>query len=807
MPITLDRSICCDFHETISREWLVTNGIGGYAAGTVAGVLTRMQHGLLVAFPPEETTPHLLLAKIDEEVNFDLRTYYLGTNEYRDGSLNPAGFFHLETFQLEEGFPIFTYHLGGVNGLVLEKRIWMPQGHNTTYIQYRVSRSGTNGGYRRSGTTRPLHNGSTQHNGHGRYHEYAEMAPQSLTLTLLPFSAYRPHDQPQHGNHESQFQVQQHRSEEIGVAEDTSGQFTRLPRGVAGCTVRARDGAAPYHLLAVGHPESKVTFIPTGVWYWNFLHRHDAAAGRPPTDDLYLPGVFRATLWPSDEATLTIIATTEELLAQTFHPTQLNLSYTRSGEGQQQLLSNAQQPQRFFGEGEEAAQAYHLHPLPLSTASDPLSGGAEYLSLLLQAANRFLMYYTLPRSDYTGQFSSFLDRSETIPVLISDYYAMEHKTRDTLIALPGLLLTTHHYDAALSILRLLARHFRQGLLPDRIPLSPDQHLSESDYGSVDTTLWFFVALDTYLCATRHYEFLDTLYHRLVESINWYIQGTSNGIRVDPHDGLLSAQHSGKALTWMNAVAKGAPVTPRSGKPVEVNALWYHALSLMHEWSQYLYRAGSLNHVPTCYQELRSQCQQSFQQRFWYAKGGYLFDVVDGPGGDDTSIRPNQLLALSLRPSPLREDYQEHILAVVTEHLLTPYGLRTLAPQAEGYCGHSGEQQERQRALHQGSVWTWLLGPYIDAMLSLHAASDTVSSPQEEKLYQEYLWRKGLQLLEPFRERFSEGLMGMIGGVFDGDAPHHARHSIASVLAIGEVLRAYDSLARVYASHPTHAISK
>ncbi len=807
MPIRLDRSVCCNLDETIAREWLVTNGRGGYAAGTVAGALTRMQHGLLVAFPPEETTPHLLLAKIDEEVNFDQRTYYLGTNEYREGTLNPAGFFHLEMFQLEEGFPIFTYHLGGINGLVLEKRIWMSQGHNTTYIQYRVLRKETDGGYRRSGITGALHNGRARNSGNARYHEYAGADEQRLTLTLLPLSAYRPHDQPQYGSLERHFHVQPHRSQETGIANGSSEQSALLPRGVAGCTIRAHDGASPYHLLAVGHPEGQVTFLPTGVWYWNFLRRHDAAAGRPPSDDLYLPGVFRATLWPNEEASLTIIVTTEELLTQTFRPTQLNLSYTRSLEEQRLLFSNAQQPQRFFGECGEAAQAYRLQALPLSTTSDPSDEGTEYLRSLLQAGNRFLMYHTLPRNDSVGFFPSFLGRSETIPVLLSDYYSMEYRTRDALIALPGLLLTTQHYDTALSALRLIARHFKQGVLPDRIPLSPDQPLSEKDYGNVDATLWYFVALDAYLRATHHYEFLDELYHRLAESINWYVQGTLHGIRVDPRDGLLMAQQPDKALTWMNAVVNHVPVTLRSGKPVEVNALWYHALSLMHEWSQHLYRAGSLHHMLMSYHDLLTQCQAGFEQRFWYAKGGYLFDVIDGPDGDDISLRPNQLFALSLRPSLIKEDYRKQVFAIVTEHLLTPYGLRTLAPQAAGYRGHIGEQQPEQYALHQGSVWAWLLEPYLEALLSLHAATDIITSQEDERLYQEFLWRKGLQLLEPFRAHLTEGLLGTIGGVFDGDAPHRARYSLASALTVGKILQVYNSLARLYVAQPTHVISR
>src|SRR5215471_1524087 len=193
MPIAFDRSICCDLNETISREWLITNRLGGYAAGTVAGTLTRMQHGLLVASPCEGELPQLLLAKIDEEVLFDQRTYFLGTNEYRDGAVNPAGFVHLETFCLEEGFPIFTYRLGGIDGILLEKRIWMLQDLNTTCIQYRALRTTDHTWDYVSRTTT---NGYTRHQG------YIEAAQRAIVLTLLPFSAYRPHHRPQYGNND-----------------------------------------------------------------------------------------------------------------------------------------------------------------------------------------------------------------------------------------------------------------------------------------------------------------------------------------------------------------------------------------------------------------------------------------------------------------------------------------------------------------------------------------------------------------------------------------------------------------------------
>ena len=248
MPIIFDRNICCDFNETISREWLMTNNRGGYAAGTVAGMLTRRQHGLLVAQPPASITPQLLLAKIDEEVVFDQRTYNLGTNEYRDGTVHPSGFVHLETFRLEEGFPIFTYRLGGINGIMLEKRIWMPHDQNTTYIQYRLlqTTSTDSSGLRRSGITGALSTGNS------RMVDQVETTQRAVNLTLLPFVASRPYDQLQHGDNGHPFLVQNLQKESI---EDNKFEIPlSLPRGVAGCKISGT--TYPFHLIAVGHAQS-----------------------------------------------------------------------------------------------------------------------------------------------------------------------------------------------------------------------------------------------------------------------------------------------------------------------------------------------------------------------------------------------------------------------------------------------------------------------------------------------------------------------------------------------------------------------
>ncbi len=783
MSILFDRSVCCDLNETISREWLVTNGLGGYAAGTIAGVLTRMHHGLLVASPLDTASPQLLLAKIDEEVVFDQRTYYLGTNEYRDGTLNPSGFVHLETFRLEEGFPIFTYRLGGIDGIMLEKRIWMPRGYNTTCIQYRVVRT--------TDTHTWDHASRTTTNGYTRHQGYTEAAQRAIVLTLLPFSAYRPHHQPQYGNKDWHFQVYVHPTYETYKGEQ---QQLVLPEGVAGCTIRAWDGAHPYHILAVGHPESQVTFIPTGVWYWSFLCRHDLAAGLPPTDDLYLPGVFRARLWPGEDAALTITASAEEFSEQMLGPKQLNLSYKRAVERQ----LNISHPQRYFGEGGETVQ--QLPVLPVITNHDPYAQGEEFLRLLLQAGDHFLARRTSPRSDSADTLFSLFNSVESIPVVFANYFNMEEHTRDSLIALPGLMLATGRYDEARCLLRGFARFFKQGILPDRLP-TPEHPLEESDYGSVDTTLWYFYSLDYYFRVAHDHKLLEELFPRLAECINWYLQGTFNGTRVDNSDGLLYAQWPGKALTWMNATINDVPVTPRQGKPVEVNALWYHALSLMHEWSQYLYRTGHINYTTLSYQELSLHCKRSFQQRFWYAPGSYLYDVIDGPDSNDTTFRPNQLLALSLRYPILDSEYRSVVLDLITQHLLTPPGLRTLAPYEPGYLGRlQGNLEDLQRALHQGSVWSWLIGPYVDAWLNVYGSSPTLtlSEAQDKELQQEHLQQlqhKGLEILEPFRKQISEGILGMIGSTFSGDASHDRGYRAASALDIGEILRVYNLFAQ------------
>jgi glycogen debranching enzyme len=789
MPIMFDRSICWNIDETISREWLIANGLGGYAAGTAAGTLTRVQHGLLVASPRETSAPQLLMAKIDEEVVFDQRTYYLGTNEYTDGTLNPAGYVHLESFRLEEGFPVFTYHLGGIDGIVLEKRIWMPQGLDTTYIHYRVVR-----------TTPPelaeRHSLRTA-NRVTRFHEDAHAAQRVLSLTLLPLASYRPFDTSLQGKHDWQFQVKtQH------IAPDPAQQ----PRqSIAGCSIRARDDARAYYIFGIGHPESQTTFLPTGVWYWRFLHREDRAAGRSATDDLYLPGVFRTRLWPGDDAEFTIVITAEDVSWQTFDTRQMKRAYTEAVEYQKSVT----QEQRYFGEGGVTSHTHPVLPLP-PTVEDKLSS-EEFLRMLLQAGNRFLSLRALPNDEMGSHLSSFFGATRTIPVLHSSFYDMGDRTRDTLIALPGLLLGTRRYAEARRILSSLGRYVSQGMLPDRLPTMTNP-VRDEDYRSVDTTLWYFYALDAYLRATHDDALLEDLYEILEDSIDWYLRGTRHGIRVGKDDGLLRASQPGKALTWMNAVVDGKggePLTPRSGAAVEVNALWYLALSLMREWSGHFYQQGRIRRASHHYAELCQQCKRAFNERFWNESGGYLYDVIDEPGkpdSPDASLRPNQLFALSLRYPVLDAPHWQSVLEKVTQRLLTPYGLRSLAPTSEGYQGHIRGKagKERLRGMYNGGAWPWLLGAYIDALRAFerhqYTYEERAQTPGSAR-------RKGLELLASFREQMTTGLLGFIGSVYEGDEPHKAYEQLACARSTGEILRIYQLLSNEHVYTLDQALTK
>jgi predicted glycogen debranching enzyme len=348
--------------------------------------------------------------------------------------------------------------------------------------------------------------------------------------------------------------------------------------------------------------------------------------------------------------------------------------------------------------------------------------------------------------------------------------------RDTMISLPGLTLVTGRYDDARNILRGFAGSLDQGMLPNRFPDSGQA----PEYNTVDATLWMFHAIHEFLRYTRDYDFVRTdLYHPLLDIVAWHERGTRYGIRLDS-DGLLRAGEPGVQLTWMDVKIGDWVVTPRIGKPVEIQALWYNALRVMEHLATAFGDRDRGGH----YSALAERTRARFAQVFWNEAEGCLYDVVSESGAD-SSIRPNQILAVSL-PYPLLEaDKALHVVDVVEWELLTPYGLRTLSRRDPNYHGrYGGDPRSRDSAYHQGTVWPWLLGPFLTAYVRVHGSSAEARDRAERFLdsLRQHLWQAGL---------------GQISEVFDGDPPHRPGGCVAQAWSVAEVLRTYveDALGR------------
>jgi predicted glycogen debranching enzyme len=336
-----------------------------------------------------------------------------------------------------------------------------------------------------------------------------------------------------------------------------------------------------------------------------------------------------------------------------------------------------------------------------------------------------------------------------------------------MISLEGLTLTTGRTAEARYILRMFTYYIRDGLIPNLFPEGQKQGL----YHTADATLWFFHAIARYVEYTGDRETLRLLLPKLLDIIEHHLRGTRFGIQVDPQDGLLSQGADGYQLTWMDAKVGDWVVTPRRGKAVEINALWYNALCLVEQWVREA--QGEARARP--YADHARRARESFNRRFWYAPGGYLYDVVDGRQGDDAACRPNQILALSLPHAILEQEYWRSVLAVVRERLLTPVGLRSLAPGSPDYKPtYQGDLRARDAAYHQGTVWAWLIGPFVDAWLKVHPGD----------------LRRARQFLEGFVPHLGEAGVSSISEIFDADPPFTPRGCIAQAWSVAEVLRAW-----------------
>ncbi len=668
MGIEFGREICGTLATAESREWLVTNGIGGYASGTIAGLLTRRYHGLLVAAlkPPLGRT--LLVAKLHETVRYDGRFYRLHTNRWADEIVDPHGYRQIEHFQLEGTTPV--WHFACADAL-LEKRVWMQQGHNTTYVRYHLHR-----------------------------------ATQPLELTLRAMVNYRDY----HGSTQAY-------GWQMAIAPVESG-----------ICVTAYPKATPLYLLS-----DRATAAANHIWYYGFDLAVERYRGLSHREDHLHAATFEARLEPG--TWLTFVAS------------------TKAGLNGEAALTSQQDQQNLLD---------HWHSTSTCQNQTP-----DWIKQLVLAADQFVVHrpftspdvgLALPQGLEVGRANQLGSRT-----IIAGYPWFGDWGRDTMISLPGLTLSTGRPEVARSILRTYARYVDQGMLPNRFPDAGEA----PEYNTVDATLWYFEAVRAYYAATGDDGLLSELFPILAEIIEWHCRSTRYNIHRDPSDGLLYAGEAGVQLTWMDAKVGDWVVTPRTGKPIEVNALWYNALLTMTKL------AGHVGQPAAAYQVLADRVSQSFG-RFWNNATGYCYDVLDGPDGDDASLRPNQIFAVSLPASPLTVARQQGVVEVCARKLLTSYGLRSLAPDHPQYQGHyGGAPRQRDGAYHQGTAWGWLIGPFVLAHLRVY------KNPTQAR-----------QFLQPMADHLYAHGVGSLSEIFDGDAPMTPRGCIAQAWTVAEVLRAW-----------------
>lgn len=659
----------------ITREWLVTNGLGGYASGTVSGVITRGFHGYLIAALPAPFGRMMMFNDLVEKLELpNGNTVQLGGEERAGSPVQLHGADFLSEFRLDMGLPVWRYQ---ADGITLEKRLMMPRAQNTVYINYRVL-SG-------EGTVR---------------------------LSLRPSIHFRPHNSPVSEKFETRYTLSVLEEDQYEVSSQTP-----LP---------------PLRFLLYG---KGARLTVERIQIEEVLYRIEQSRGYAAHGDLWSPGVFHMDLEKGQDATL--VASTDGW-------------ETMSALGP-----------------DEAFDAEYDRRRRLLAEADPLARDGTPAELVL-AADQFIIIPT-GRIQDTARARAAGDEIRSV---IAGYHWFTDWGRDTMISLEGLTLTTGRHVEAAFILRTFAHYVRDGLIPNLFPEGKTDGL----YHTADASLWFFHAVDRYLEHTGDRSLLRRVLPKMMDIVECHIRGTRFGIHVDPADGLLSQGAEAYQLTWMDAKVDDWVVTPRRGKAVEINGLWYNALCLLQQWLIEEDRADAAPRIA----EHAEKARLSFNRRFWNKAAGYLYDVVDQEGGgNDPSLRPNQLLAFSLPHPVLEEARWKPVLDVVTSKLLTPVGLRSLGPGSRDYKSrYYGDLRSRDAAYHQGTVWSWLIGPFIDCWLKVY--SDDGGKAQE--------W------LEGFVPHLGEACIGSVSEIFDAEAPFTPRGCIAQAWGVAELLRVWVKVA-------------
>lgn len=737
-----------------TREWLLTNGLGSFASGTVGDAHTRTYHGWLIAAldPPSQRT--LLLSHIEASLDIDGIHTDLGTNYWGSGDVSPEGYRWLCSFS-SAPVPTWMWQRGPWQ---MTRELLLPHWTSTLASNARKASAHTIGNTTANATIpdgqEAIHEDIASADQLNACHRvlvrYRYDGDHPATLTLRPLIADR------------HFHHQQHASSQLQFSQVVTQKQLLLQ------AIRPDWSGTPWYLRwtrSIYHPDS--------VWYWDYCYPEETRRGLGDSEDLYSPGYLRIDMAPGQsitiEATVGMSQTSPELTASTFDTlVELERDRIQKEVVRANAVSGSPQAEAFSGcTITSPSPATHQNPRPLATGPDaPHPNPHRIHQMLLHAADQFITY----RASVAG------------PTIMAGYPWFGDWGRDTLISIPGLALTNRRYGLAKGLLKTFAQHCEQGLIPNAFP----DKGSQPYYNSLDASLWWIETLGLYLETTQDWAFVEEQYPTVQRIYKALMTGTLHDIRVDAVDNLLTWNGAHVALTWMDAVVDDIPVTPRMGKAIEINALWYSCLCWMERWANHFHRkaeslgddtkAKSYHRQIQRYATQKHQVQQALKV-FWNPRRGYFYDRIGPDDSPDPSIRPNAIIALSLAHCGFSQDHGEQALELAHNRLLTPYGLRSLDPANPAYKGHyAGNMAHRDRAYHQGTVWSWLLGPFARAWKRFHGDRPIPFNPAP--------------LMAHIVQQDS---LGSVSEIFDGDAPHLPQGATSQAWSVAELLRHWKDL--------------
>jgi len=628
-------------------EWLETDGLGGFASGTVSGIRTRRYHALLLTAATPPTGRLVLVNGVDAWVTTSRGNYAISAQVYEPGVVSPNGWERIEAFTIDP-WPTWKYKLP--DGTEVVQEVFVPHGSAAVVLSWRILGD-----------------------------------PAGCTLSVRPFLSVRDY----HATH-----------------HESSGY--RFDPVLAGGKVTWR----PYPNLPAVHSLSDGEYIHEPQWYRNFIYEEERARGLDYTEDLASPGTFRWSLAATGSASLVF-----------------------ASDGHEQILGAPNAPIESIAEGLRHTETQRR---------------GHFSHRLHRAADAFIV------------------KRGAGNTIVAGYPWFTDWGRDAFIAIRGLCLSTGRFEEARNILLEWAGAVSEGMLPNYF----SDNGAPPQYNTVDAPLWFIIAVHDFLSRSASDQDAAKLHSATEAILTGYSRGTRHGIHM-ADDGLLAAGEPGVQLTWMDAKVGDWIVTPRIGKPVEVQALWINALRIgstfSETWKAYFDHASA-----------------AFETCFWNESLGHLNDVVDcehAPGNIDGSFRPNQILAVGGLPFPLLEgERARRVVDAVESALLTPVGLRSLAPGAPGYHGkYEGGVADRDGAYHQGTVWPWLLGPFVDAWVRVRG--NTAEAKQEART----------RFLSPLLENLDHAGLGSLSEIADGDAPHTPRGCPFQAWSVGEALRIHHDI--------------